>query len=122
MRLRAVLLASLLAGNAAAAPATDVGREIEQLIHALGTSNCEFQRNGRWHAAPQAQAHLHRKYAWLDKRGLAASAEQFIARAGSESSVTGRAYQVRCQGRAPVASATWLRAKLADIRRTAPSR
>lgn len=115
------LFATTQVGGAIAASSTKPEREIEQLMTALGASNCEFQRNGSWHGAPQAQAHLRKKHAWLRKRGLVASAEQFIERAGSESSLSGRAYQVRCQGRPPVASATWLRAKLAEIRRTTPS-
>ncbi|MFD0738010.1 DUF5329 family protein [Lysobacter koreensis] len=118
----ALVLALLVSTTAAAAPIASPEREIEQLISALGASGCQFQRNGSWHDAAQAQAHLRKKYAYLHKRHMVASAEQFIERAGSESSLSGRAYQVRCPGRPPVASAAWLRAKLAEIRRTAPSR
>lgn len=120
--LLSMLLVFVLAGAASAAPSPQAEREIEQLIAALGASGCDFQRNGNWYGATQAQAHLRKKHAYLRKRDLVSSAEQFIERAGSESSLSGRAYRVRCQGRPPVASAAWLRAKLAEIRRTAPSR
>lgn len=118
----ALAFALLVATAAPAAPPASAIGEIEQLIAALGGSGCEFQRNGRWHPAVKAQAHLRRKYAWLRKRDLVASTEQFIARAGSESSLTGRAYQVRCPGRPAVTSSAWMRARLAQIRRGTPSR
>ena len=86
------------------------------LIAALVTSGCAFQRNGRWHEAAQAQGHLRKKYAWLRNRGLVDSAEQFVeraaARAASVAVLTGR-----CPGRPPVRSAAWLRARLAQLRR-----
>ena len=115
-----VALASIAAIGRATPPAP-AAREIEQLITALGASGCDFQRNGRWHGAAQAQAHLRKKYVWLRKRDPAGSTEQFIEGAGTRSSVTGRAYQVRCPGRPVVTSAAWLRARLVQIRRTMPS-
>jgi len=119
----ALCLAMLIATTTVhAAPPAAAAREIEQLITALATSGCEFQRNGRWHSAAKAQAHLRKKYAWLRKRNLVASAEQFIERAGSESSFSGRAYQVRCPGRPAMTSAAWMRARLMQLRRTTPSR
>lgn len=118
----ALCLAMFIAATAQAAPPASAAHEIDQLITALASSGCEFQRNGRWYDAAQAQAHLRKKYAWLHKRDLVDSAEQFIERAGSQSSFSGRAYQVRCPGRPPVTSAAWLRARLAQFRRTTPSR
>lgn len=123
IRYAAVLsLALLVATTTLAAPPPRAAREIDQLIAALGASGCEFQRNGRWYDAAKAQAHLRKKYEWLRKRDQVASAEQFIERAGSQSSLSGRAYQVRCAGRAPVASSAWLRARLAMLRRTRATR
>ncbi len=117
---RFVLAASLalLAATASfAAPPPQAQREIDQLISALGGSGCQFQRNGRWYAATDAQAHLRKKYEWLRKRDMVASAEQFIERAGSQSSISGQAYQVRCGNAAAVSSARWLNTRLAEIRR-----
>lgn len=126
-RIKLAALAGLMAlasiaSTARATPPPPAAREIEQLIAALGASGCEFQRNGRWHDAAHAQAHLRKKYAWLRKRDLVDSAEDFIQGAGSKSSVTGRAYLVRCPGRPAVTSGAWLRARLVQIRRTMPSR
>ena len=121
MRLRSalvpVLLGLLLVLPAVAAPPA---REIEQLIAGLGASGCDFQRNGSWYPAKKAEEHLRRKYEWLHERGQAATAEQFIEQAGSRSSVSGRAYQVRCAGHPVVTSAEWLRARLLELRRREP--
>lgn len=130
--IRPVLLAGLLAGSAAAlaqapAPAAQQApkaakaqREIDQLITALGGSGCQFQRNGSWYPASEAQSHLRRKYDYLRKRDLVASAEQFIERAGSASSMSGKPYQVRCPGQPVVTSSTWLTTRLAAIRHATP--
>ncbi|KRA20965.1 DUF5329 domain-containing protein [Lysobacter sp. Root604] len=126
-RLAALLLPLLaVASTAHAAPPPQAEREIEQLIATLARSGCQFQRNGSWYDAAQAQAHLRKKYAYLRKRDMVASAEQFIERAASESSMSGRAYQIRCGAAAATPSATWLRARLNEIRAkpaaTPPSR
>lgn len=119
-----ILSLCLLAGVATAAPpgasaqaGAKAQREIEQLIAALGASGCRFERNGSWHSAEEAQAHLRRKYAYLRKRDLAGTAEQFIERAGSRSSLSGRAYRVRCGETPATSSAQWLRERLAGLRK-----
>jgi len=101
---------------AQATPAAAAAQEIGQLIAALGRSGCSFQRNGSWHDAAAAQEHLQRKYEWMRDRGRIASAEQFIEDGASRSSMTGRAYQVRCPGQPVQTSAAWLRARLRDLR------
>ncbi|AWV07094.1 YfeK family protein [Marilutibacter maris] len=109
-------------GRAAPPPAA-AAVEIDRLISALADSGCEFQRNGRWYDAGRAQSHLRRKLDWLVERDMVASAEQFIERAATRSSVSGRAYQVRCPDRPAEPSATWLRRALEGIREpTPPSR
>ncbi len=90
--------------------------EIDGLLSRLAASDCQFKRNGSWHSAAEAQSHLRRKLDYLMDRGAVASAEQFIERAASRSSMSGQAYQVRCGSHAPVASAAWLRAQLQDLR------
>lgn len=129
-RLRPLLIGPLLIGlllacAAAAAQAqaplpAKSQQEIEQLITALGSSGCQFQRNGSWYPASEAQSHLRRKYDYLRKRDMVASAEQFIERAGSQSSMSGKAYQVRCPGQPAVASSTWLTRQLGAIRHARP--
>lgn len=116
--LAASVILAAAAVPALAAPPAQAQREIDRLITALGQSGCQFQRNGSWYDAGAAQAHLRKKYDWLVKRDMVASAEQFIERAGSQSSISGQPYQVRCAGRPAVTSASWLNARLAEIRRT----
>ena len=103
-----------------AEPPPQARREIEQLIDALGTSGCEFQRNGTWYPPAKAREHLRRKYDYLRRRDLVASAEQFIERAATSSSMSGKAYSVRCPGQAAVPSAQWLGARLSTLRHATP--
>lgn len=99
-----------------AAPSAQAQREIDALIAGLGDSGCRFERNGDWHDAASAKAHLRKKYEYLRKREMADTAELFIERAASRSSISGNAYRVRCGHDAPVESATWFKRKLAEIR------
>ncbi len=122
-RLRPLLIGFLLACAAAQAQApvqAKAQQEIEQLITRLGQSGCQFQRNGSWYPASEAQSHLRRKYEYLRKRDMVASSEQFIERAGSQSSLSGKAYQVRCPGQPAVASSIWLTRQLGAIRHAPP--
>ncbi|MEP6632681.1 MAG: DUF5329 domain-containing protein [Luteimonas sp.] len=117
--IRFLLCAWLLcvcSGGAGASP-TKADREIEALIAGLGTSGCEFERNGSWYDATKAQAHLQKKYAWLQKRGLVNSAEQFIERAASKSSISGESYRVRCADKPVTESGIWFRALLSRQRK-----
>lgn len=94
-----LLLGLLLPGlsrPASAAPSEKAKAEISALMDALAISGCRFQRNGNWHDATQARAHLQRKYAYLLKKDKVDTAEQFIERAASASSLSGRAYRVQC--------------------------
>ena len=114
-------LLCLLLAFPAGAQSPVAAREIEGLIVALGSSHCDFQRNGSWYPAKKAEEHLRRKYDYLRERGKVANAEQFIALAGTRSSMSGRAYHVRCPGRPSVDSADWLRARLLEMRKAKPT-
>lgn len=114
---RLIVVALLLTcGAATAVPPTKAETEIEALIAGLASSGCEFQRNGSWYGAAQAEAHLRTKYAWLKKRALAGSAEQFIERGASQSSMTGQNYRVRCPDKPLTESGIWFRALLTRLR------
>lgn len=105
-----------------AAPSPAAKKEIAQLMDALSQSGCQFQRNGSWYGAAEARAHLQRKYDYLLKKGKVDTAEQFIQRAASESSMSGRAYRVKCQDREQDAS-VWFGGQLQKLRHpTAPAR
>ena len=90
--------------------------EIEGLLSRLAASGCQFKRNGSWHTAVEAQAHLRRKLDYLENKGAVASTEQFIERAATQSSISGKPYQVQCSNHAPVQSSQWLHTELQDLR------
>lgn len=121
--LRVFMVAALAATAcaAAAAPTAKAQREIDGLIAALGGSGCEFERNGSWHDAKTARAHLQKKYDYLRKRGMADTAELFIERGASKSSVSGKPYRVRCPGKAVDTAAHWFEQRLQTLR-AAPAR
>ena len=108
----AVIALSLSAAVASAAPSAKAQHEIDALIAGLGSSGCEFERNGSWYDSSKAAAHLQQKYDYLLKKKLVPTTAAFIERAGSQSSVSGKAYQVRCPGQTAVNSADWLKAQL----------
>jgi hypothetical protein len=108
-----LLLGSML--QASAAPSAKAKAEIAGLMDALSSSGCRFQRNGSWFGAAEARAHLQRKYDYLLKKDKVDSAEQFIERAASRSSMSGRAYRVECAGREQDAS-TWFGRQLQRLR------
>jgi len=113
------LLAALVSTAALAAGLSPVARtEIEYLLDYLEHSGCRFERNGRWYDAADARAHMERKLNWLLKRDLVGSAEQFIQRAATESSRSGKPYRVQCESDDPVDSAAWFRAELTRSRGT----
>lgn len=96
--------------------------EVNHLLVYLEKSGCQFNRNGSWHSAAKARAHLETKYDYLSKRGLVKTTEDFIERAASQSSTTGRAYQVKCGNGRPVTSGEWLADELHRYRETGKER
>ncbi len=101
---------------ARATPPATAQTEINYLLGFVATSGCEFLRNGAWHDSKRAQAHLRYKYEWLAARDQISTAEDFIDKAATKSSLSGRPYAVRCNGAAPVTSNRWLREVLARYR------
>ncbi|ODU42395.1 MAG: hypothetical protein ABS96_28110 [Lysobacteraceae bacterium SCN 69-123] len=116
IRLAALLGLAMVPAALHAAPGAAARAEIGGLMQALEDSGCRFQRNGSWHDAAEARSHLQRKYDYLLKRGLADSAEQFIERAASRSSISGKPYRVACPGRAEQDAAPWFRQQLLRLR------
>jgi hypothetical protein len=120
-RLLAPLLALAAACTALAAP-SPARPEIDALLSRLQSSGCAFQRNGSWYDAAEARTHLLRKLEYLENRDLVQTTEQFIARAASESSMSGKPYMVRCGNGAPVESRVWLTQQLKTLRAAAPAK
>jgi hypothetical protein len=110
------LAAAMLPLAVGAAEDVAAEAEIKHLIAHLGASGCQFYRNGSWYSAERAVDHLTRKYEYLRKRGLVPDAEAFIERAATESSASGKPYQVRCAAAPAVPSARWLREELERYR------
>lgn len=112
-----ILSLSFLSNVATAATANvEAQGEIEYLFTFLEKSDCEFKRNGTWYDGKEAVAHINRKYQYLLKKGLVSTTESFIERAASKSSMSGRAYQVRCGGGDPVESKDWFFLELEKMR------
>ncbi|MDR7298673.1 hypothetical protein J2X16_004041 [Pelomonas aquatica] len=117
MRAVLLLLGGLLTASAGAAPLPASARaEVDALLSHLQASGCEFNRNGSWYAGADAKAHLLKKLDYLEGKDLVKTAEQFIERGASGSSMSGKPYLVRCAGKAPVESARWLTAELRQVR------
>ena len=109
-----VLAACMIARAAELSSAAQ--KEITLLLDRIEASNCSFNRNGSWYPPAEARKHLQMKLDYMVKRNMLGSAEDFIHKAATASSVSGEAYQIRCGTQAPVASATWLTAELKRLR------
>ena len=115
MILASVFLASALA---AVQPATSIRAEVDALLETLERSDCQFYRNGKWHAGQEARSHLRRKYDYMVRKGLVQRTEDFIEGAGTKSSMSGEPYLVRCPLHSPQPSAAWLNQRLREQRMT----
>lgn len=90
--------------------------EIAHLFSYLGSSGCQFYRNGSWHISTDAVSHLHKKYEHVLKKRRISTAESFIELAATASSTSGKPYLVKC-GEAPtVESAAWFMQELTRYR------
>ena len=86
-------------------------REIKALLDFVERSECQFVRNGSEYPGPRARAHLEKKLDYLEGKNMLNSAEDFIDLAATKSSMSGRAYEVRCPDGVEPAS-TWLKREL----------
>ena len=111
-----VLLLLAAAPADAAELSSSAQTEIGALLDRLGTSKCQFYRNGSWHSGVEARDHLQMKLEYLVEKGLVTDSEEFIAKAGTESSMSGRPYKVRCPNQEEQPSAVWLGSELRKIR------
>jgi len=100
----------------AAEPSLSAKIEVEQLLTRLAVSGCQFQRNGTWHSATDARAHLERKYQYLLDKQLLSTAEDFVSLAATKSSASGELYLVKCGAQEQLPSATWMATQLKEVR------
>ena len=111
LRTVVALLAFLVAAVSvayAAASSPVAADEINHLLTHLQSSGCQFNRNGDWHDASDAAEHLQKKLDYALDKGAMTSAEEFIDQVASQSSMSGKVYQVRCAQAAPQPSGQWL--------------
>ena len=99
-----------------ATPPETAQAEIDYLLTYIEASGCKFYRNGTWYDAKRAQAHLRDKYEYLAGKDRIYTAEDFIEKAATKSSLSGWPYQVRCGGIEAVPTNAWLREVLARHR------
>jgi hypothetical protein len=104
-----ISLFAIGANGQAVTPQT--AQEIKSLLDFVGHSECQFVRNGSEYPGPRARAHLEKKLNYLQGLNRVNRAEDFIDLAATKSSVSGRAYEVRCQQSVEPAS-TWLKREL----------
>lgn len=100
----------------AAPVAPPVRAEIDAVLSILQSSGCKFNRNGSWHTAAKAKAHLLGKLEYLEGKDAVQTTEQFIELAASRSSFSGRPYLVKCASTSEVESKKWLTAQLKIVR------
>ena len=108
MRLAITAIALILIAAAQAAPTPAAKAEIEYLLSAVASSDCRLYRNGTWYEAKSAAEGVRGKYATLAARGLIGDTADFIDRAATKSSMSGRDYVIKCEGIAEMSSRQWL--------------
>jgi hypothetical protein len=113
-----VILSAIPFTVAKAQPSPTVRTEIDYLLQYIQTSGCSFYRNGSWYDSARATAHLQSKYDYLAARQSIGSAEDFIDKAATKSSLSGKPYKIRCGTDREVESGPWLRQALAQYRAT----
>lgn len=107
-----VLLAAVLLAAAGASAGQSPDPAVAALLRAVETSGCQMERNGDLHDAREAAVHLRMKLERSGRPGM--SADLFIDRVASGSTVSGQPYRVLCPGQPAVDSRVWLRARLAE--------
>jgi hypothetical protein len=106
--------------SAQAAPPPIAQVEINYLLSTVTESECEFYRNGSWYDAKSAAAHLSSKFQYLVARDLVHSSEDFIDKAATRSSLSGRPYAIQCKGSEVVPTRQWLLILLSRYRESHP--
>jgi len=104
-----------VSAQAADLPSTSKA-EIDYLLAYLKNSGCQFNRNGQWYHADEAVSHIETKYNYLIEKEMLSSTEDFIDKAATKSSISGKPYLVQCGNEAPAPSSLWFREELARYR------
>ncbi len=97
----------------AIAAAPTAASEIERLLDLVAKADVLFIRNDAPHDAAAAAEHLRRKLRQLDPPPT--SVDDFIDRAGTRSSLSGKPYEIQLPDGTRLPAADWLRARAAEI-------
>lgn len=111
-----VILLMNMAFIAHAAEPVATKSEIAHLFTTLEASTCQFNRNGSWYNAKEAASHLNTKYKYLQDKDMVPTAEKFIERAATGSSLSGKAYLIKCADAVVQPSGPWFQAVLEKYR------
>ncbi len=88
--------------------------EINHLLNFVKTSSCKFERNGSIHQAAEAVEHIRKKYTYYEDD--IENTEDFIRYSATKSAVSGRHYNIHCEGKKIVTSREWLLGELERYR------
>ena len=91
----------------------DKEAEIQHLLNYVENSQCLFIRNGSTHKSADAKAHIMKKYNYYKSR--IDNAEEFIEYSATKSTMSGKKYKVRCDGKEYL-TAQWLNDELNNYR------
>lgn len=124
-RITATLFTSLAAGlllvSEAFALSPPEETRVDNLLTAVGRQEqLIFIRNGSEHNATEAESHLRLKLSKTKKR--LNTAEQFVDKVASGSSISGKPYQVKLPGKDPVDAKVYLTELLAETDKTAAAK
>ena len=106
-----MLASGLITGGVLA----DTVQEIDHLLNFVGSSKCQFDRNGTIHTGTEARGHINRKYEYYKKR--VTSTEDFVRYSATSSKLSGRRYKVHCPGFAVMDTSDRLLVELARFRK-----
>ena len=88
--------------------------EINHLLNFVSSSSCNFERNGSTHPAAKAVEHIKKKYDYYEDDIV--SAEDFIKYSATKSTMSGKQYQIHCEGKKTITSKAWLLTELERFR------
>lgn len=108
-----IILLFILAVSQHAACDEPVNREIDHLLQYVENAGCTFIRNNKSYDGTEARAHIQKKYDYF--KGRIKTTEDFISYAATKSTMSGKPYKVRCNGR-EIPCAEWLNVELEKFR------
>jgi len=102
-------------GIAVPAVASTMQNEIAHLLSYVENTSCQYERNGAMHSGEKAARHINKKYDYF--KDEIDSAEKFIELSASKSTMSGKPYMIRCDGKGEMTSQAWLLQELRDYRK-----